>query len=366
MQKPEYKQAAGISQSAIKRFRSMPLIKFKEQFIDRISSKESVSESLTFGSLTDTLAFEPELVNDLFYIPPYDVEFPGDKLKAVMDASYEKIAEIVNNKRLLNNQGMLPEEIYIPDIYEMGEFKNTFVDVARELKYGGGKWSANTIYDNCAGAYRYYSTLVEAAGREVVSFVDSANANQMVNNLKTNPSTISYFVQQPGETLIFQQEIYEEYDYEGIKVPLKCAVDIIRLVHKEKTVYIPDLKTTYDVREFRDQAIKYGYLDQVSFYRYMVGKWLQTFKGGAYKDYVIANLFDIVIDPIVKVPYIFEFDAEDLDIIEHGSKVKNIKGWRNTLDEICWHIKNNVWTIPKELFENGKIKLKFFHDQERG
>lgn len=363
MQKSEYRLKTGISQSAIKKFRTMPLLKFKEVYIDKISEDEDTSDSLTFGSLVDTVAFEPKLFDERFYLPGHNVSIPGEKVKIIVERVYKQAKEIANNKTLLNQQGNLPEQLYIPDIRDLNEFRDLTIKVAREIKYGGGNWGNTTILDKVyEDGYDYYRSLVDANGRSIISTVESADADAMVKNLKSHPRSKEFFVQQEGETLLFQQEIYDVHEYEGITVPLKCAIDILRICPGNKLVYVVDLKTIYDIKEFREHAKKYGYLEQLSFYRFMVRKFLKTFRGGIYSDFDVMTPFDIAIDPIGKTPHIFEFDEGDLDIIEYGSETYGVKGWRATLEEICWHIKNMFWAESKEMYETGKIKLKFFHD----
>lgn len=363
MQKSEYRRVPAISQSVIKRFRSMPLPKFKEVYIDKTAEEdEDSSDSLTAGSLTDTIAFEPKLLDERFYLPSQRVEIPGEKVKIILDRLYQQAQELIDTKVLLNKQGNLPEAKYIPDIMELGEFRDTIITIAKDINFGGKNWGNATILEKVYEGKSYYYALVEANGRTVITTVDSANAHEMVKVLQTHPRSKDFFVQKEGDLLLFQQEIYEQYEYEDISIPLKCAIDIIRIVPSEKLVYLVDLKTIYDVREFREHSKKYGYLEQMSFYRYMLRRFLNTYRGGIYKDFDLMTPFDIAIDSITKVPNVFDFDEEDLEIIENGSEKYGIKGWKATLEEIGWHIKNKVWTESKEMYQTGKIKLKFFHD----
>lgn len=363
MQKSEYRRAAAISQSVIKKFRSMSLPKFKEVYIDKVSQEEEdTSDSLTTGSLTDTIAFEPKLVDERFYLPGKRVEIPGEKVKIILDRVYRQAQDLVDTKILLNRQGNVPEQLYVPDISELGEFRDNILKVAREINFGGKNWTNSTILEKVYEGKPYYYALIEAKGRTIIDTVDSADAHEMVKALQTHPRSKAFFVQQEGEVLLFQQEIYEQYAYDGIDIPLKCATDIIRIVPAEKLIYLVDLKTIYDVREFKEHSRKYGYLEQMSFYRYMLRRFLTTYRGGIYKEFTIVTPFDIAIDAVTKVPNVFDFDESDLEIIEYGSEKHGIKGWRATLEEIGWHIKNKVWTESKEMHQTGKIKLKFFHD----
>src|SRR5688572_823268 len=85
MQNPDYRKVFAISQSAIKAFKTKPIQKFKRIYIDGEKDDEDDDDKYDFGSLVDTLAFTPDLLNDRFYIPDQDVEIPGDKVKTIVD-----------------------------------------------------------------------------------------------------------------------------------------------------------------------------------------------------------------------------------------------------------------------------------------
>jgi len=137
-------------------------------------------------------------------------------------------------------------------------------------------------------------------------------------------------------------------------------LDIIRLDHKNEKVVVPDLKTTHTSEFFAKIARDFGYIIQVSFYMFILKEWLKTYQDGKYAHYQFELPVNIVVDRKYKVPFIYEYTWDDLDIAQNGSEEKNIEGWQSILERIAWHIANSVWDKPKELYETGKIKLKIF------
>src|SRR5688500_10011721 len=217
MQKSEYRQVSAISQSAIKAFRKIRLDQLRDIYIDQVSVDEDTSDSLTFGSLVDTLAFEPSLFAERFFIPEYEPNIPGDKVKQIGEKVYRQAKELVETKILLNEQGNVPELLHIPNIHDLAEFNNFTLKAAKEIRYGGDKWSTSRILDNVyEDGSAYFQHLAEASGRSIISTTESAEANQVVKNLREHPRSIPYFVQQEGEILLHQQEIYEDFEYENI------------------------------------------------------------------------------------------------------------------------------------------------------
>lgn len=362
MQKSDYRDVFAISQSAIKAFRSKGLHKFKKVYIDKEEDDDDDQDKYAFGSLVDTLAFEPMLMDARFHIPAHEVNIPGEKVKLIADKVFREAKEIVDNKIKLNELGNLPEPLYIPNLTNIYDWGDNILRVAREIKYGGTTWSGSRILDNVYGdAEGYFRMLGDANGRSIITANDNADAIEMVAALRNGKDTAPYFVQQENETLLFQTEIFVEHHRNGLIVPLKGALDIIRINHTDKTVQVPDLKTTYSSEQFKSIARNFGYVTQASFYNHLVREWLKTYEGGAYKDYEILVPLNIVMDREHKIPYIYEYDWEDIEIAREGSDTLNVIGWQNTLDEISWHIETGVWDRPKELYETGKIKLKIYN-----
>jgi hypothetical protein len=361
MQRPEYRELFAISQSAIKAFKYKPLQKFKQIYIDKIEDDEDESK-FAFGSLVDTLAFEPELIKDRFYISSEDVIIPGEKVKLIVDKVYKEALEIVENKRKLNEQGNLPEPLHIPGIKYLDEFNSLITKYAKEIKYGGTTWSSSRIIDTVyADGAAYFNMLGECGGRTIMTPMDNADAISAVDALRKAKETAAYFVQQKDEVLLFQQEIMINFkSQKGLALPLKAALDIIRISNTDKTVQVADLKTTHNTAGFKGVAKSFDYVTQVSFYNYLIREFLKEFHGGKYQNYTILAPINIVIDKEYLVPFIFQYSEEDIEIAENGSVAHDFKGWRQVLDEIIWHIETSIWDKPKEYYETGLIKLKIF------
>lgn len=360
MQKTEYRNTFAISQSAIKKFRKDGIIKFKKVFIDGEQDDDDDSK-YAFGSLTDTLAFEPNLIDKRFYIADDEVELPGEKVKTVVDRVFKEAQEIVANKIKLNASGHLPEPLPVPDITNIYDWEPELIRTAKAIKLGGKTWTVGRILDNLyINGANYFRFLALANGKEVITAMDNADAIEIVEVLRNNKETRPYFIQQEGEELLFQTEIFTEYAINNINIPLKGALDIIRINHNEKWIVVPDLKTIYDISKAEYQIVNYGYGIQAAFYNFLVKEWLKTYKDGAYIGYAIKNPLNIMIDRVNKIPYIYEYDWDDIDILTHGSREFKVEGWTETLKKIAWHMESGVWDRPKELYETGKVKIKIY------
>jgi len=361
MQRTEYKNVFAISQSAMKAFRKKTLHDFHNLYINQIEDDEDDSD-YAFGSLADTLAFQPELMDERFYIPEHAISIPGDKVKIIVDKVYKEASKIVETKMLLNEKGNLPEPIHVPSLEDLYDWEDVIMKYAKEIKYGGDTWSRPRILDKVVDeGQAYFRMMSNANGRYIISSMDNADAIEVVDNLRKDINTRKYFVQQEGETLLFQQEIFVDHIYQdNLMIPLKGALDIIHFDHKKRTVRVVDLKTTHTCEFFPKIAKELFYIVQVSFYQYILSEWLKTYEEGKYAGYEFEIPINIAIDRRTKIPYIYQYFAEDLEIAEYGSKEKNIQGWRETLDTISWHVSTGIWDRSRELYENGFIRMKIY------
>lgn len=373
MQRPEYQKIFAISQSAIKAFKTKTIQDFYDLYIEQ--REDGNDDKFAFGSLVDTIAFTPNLLDERFYKPDYSVEIPGEKVKFIVDKVYAEAIKAVETKNLLNEKGQLPEPLYVPNITDLYEWSDLVWKYAAEIEFGGSKWKKDRIMDTVANdGQNYFRLLSESQGRHIITEKDNIDAVEIVETLAKDPTTAKYFSATDGCAILLQHEIFVDHEYvinvekaEGekyavntITIPLKCAIDIAFLDHKNKKARIIDLKTTHTSEMFLKIAREYGYITQVSFYTTLLKSWLKLFEDGIYADYEVEAPINVVIDRKYKIPYVYEYDWDDLDIAENGSAEKNIEGWRETLDNICWHIHNKVWDKPRELHETGKIKLKIF------
>jgi PD-(D/E)XK nuclease superfamily len=359
MQKLDYKTTFAISQSAIKLFNKKTIQKFKKIFIDKEEDDDEDESKFDFGSLCDTLLFEPDLLEERFFFPDENVTFkePSAVIKQILDRTHKEGRKIVEDKRALNENGNLPERLYVESLGDLGDFLKIAVKHAREIKYGGKTWSDERIIDNLYEYRDYFYFLSVSLDRRVISSKDYNDALDVVSVVKSHPLTKDYFTQKEGETLLFQQDIYVN---EGFSIALKGIPDIIRIIHENETYIVPDFKSTYSGENFPEVARKLGYGIQASFYAYLVKEFLKTYEDGKYAHYNPLPPINIAIDKNYKVPYIYEYSWQDLELLQYGSKERNIRGWIDVIDDICWHFENDVWNMPKELFEKGKIVLKLF------
>lgn len=380
MQKSEYRNVWGISQSAIKDFQFKSPKKWKEVWIDKQLDPSKNDDNFTMGSLIDTILFTPEELDKRFYIG--EERLPSKAIASIIKMYYNTL--IATNKMYEEVNKEIPEPIALLDI-SMNHI-SMLVEQANQYCYKDGddekcgwntQWKDETRVKNLVEkGSDYFDSLVKAGGRKVISNEMNLEALRLVEVLRSDSEVRDYFVENEDNKLLFQLEIYINYPLleTDKELPLKGALDIVRFNHKDKTVQIADFKSSYSAFGFINSIKQFGYCDQLSYYDFLLREWLTQYCEGKYCEYKVIPPVNIVIDITDRIPYVYEYDWKDLTLAAEGNKeylyalfqthdhnVRIKKGWKKLLDEIGWHVVHQLWDKPKELYECRKIKVNLLN-----
>lgn len=372
MQNQSYRNTWAVSQSMLKKWTFMSPKQWKKRYIDNFNDDDKDEDYFTFGSLVDILLFTPEELDKRFYIGKEKI--PSEAIAWIIKEYYKELSLINKKTQELNEVLPFLENLIMVELDSspnlLIQCANNYVD--SDGKYGWQKnWKDETrIKSILEKGKEYFDSIKEADGRKVISPEQNFLALEIKNILQQDNNTKDYFIPTSENELIFQLEIFTEYCEE---LPVKGALDILRINHKDKTIQIADFKTSQSAYNFIDSIKKYGYCTQLSFYETLVYDWVIK-ERPEIKDYSLLNSINIVIDVYDLVPYIYEYNVDDILDSKHGNKkyllhkfginhpFKIKKGWMDILDEIKWHYKNNYWEKSKKMYEEGKIKLNLLNN----
>lgn len=348
-----------LSQTALKDWRAMPPNLWYENWVlgRRKFKRKRVMD---FGQLLDTLCFNPELFDKRFIVA--ECAKPSEKVENILVDVYEHLSELNHNIKDLNqkNGTKVPykkmslennEDVVKKFCLQHKHYENkpdqAFGDV---LKKGGGYWE-----------------FLKKIGKRVsITEQQKKSARELKEILYTNPNTKGFFVPKKGCEVLFQVQLHADFPIgaENVEsIPIKGILDIVHFNHNKKIVREVDLKFTNDVFNFNGYGgpVKmFGYTEQHSFYNYLIREWLQTYKDGAYADYVVQPPINVTIDDVIKVPYVYRYNMDDLIIKQKGVEGSPIRGWEDVLRDISWHIEKNDFSRPREHIENGFIQINSY------
>jgi hypothetical protein len=360
-----YRAKFAISQSAIKDWKEMPPQKWYDKWILKIT-KRKTGEALDFGTLLDTLCFSEKEFEKRFIVS--ETKKPSEKVTDIINCIFQHIAELNDNAKKLNEQ---PAEEGKPKVniplkkVSLVDNKDIVTKFTVEKDHYASK-PEQGYNDIIAKGTDYFELLKKSGKRIVITEVQKLLAEKLKEKLYNDPSTAGFFKPKKGCFVFFQVQIFGEFPVgleEVESLPIKGMVDIIHVNTKRREVREVDLKFTNDAFKFNHYGgpvRMFDYPMQHSFYDFLIPMWLKTFEDGKFADYTVMNPLNVVIDDDTQVPYVYEYNREDLYIKRMGIENTSIKGWEDTLNEIAWHLANNDWSRPKEHLVNGKMCINVF------
>ena len=307
-----------ISQTLIKEFSNSenPQI-FKEK---RENKTRKTNKSFSLGLYLDCLLFNPEKCEDEFAIS--DIEL-SDKIKDIYDS-------------------LIEDGIYVCD--------NRLLEKARFFNFGRSDWKDETILkkinENNIGE-KYLKFCFENKNKIVINTEFKNKADCIIDKLLSNEIFNKYLFVKGDDIESFSQVVLETSIND---IPVVIKPDLFIVNHKTKKIKLIDLKSSRNAYRFKEDVIKFKYGLQMSFYSDVLKI--------IYDGYEIEEHINIVGDTSNCNVYLYKYNEYDLNIEKYGTKWK--KGWIYYLNELNWHITNNVWNTTREQKENGFINLNIY------
>jgi hypothetical protein len=345
-----YRQKEGLNYSSIKVFDDDGVGVFYDQFILG-NKKEKKSTALLIGNIVDDiiLSHQGDLTSFYQHFDEKYVKFEGDKgsgqVFVLVDTLFDSLMETAVDGRVTAD-------------FETC-FREAFDKVQAGGKYKGKTWEKG-LEDFNANGKAYFDKKMEAIGKDVVDMKTLAVAEKTANALLTDEFTSTLL---RGEGNPVMPKVVIEFEYLGVKC--KVEVDMIELNHEEQTIQPIDLKCVYDNEDFNYSYIKYKYYLQAGFYTKAIEAWA---KKEDMEDYLILPFKFVVGDTSVnnRRPLIYTLDGQDIINAITGFKLRgyNYRGVHELVEEIKWHMDNDIWNCSREAIENdGHLLLSINYDK---
>lgn len=286
-------------------YSQLSALAFSPRFV--LSEEKDFSDGLKFGSLIDCLVTHPEdFINDFKVL---STQKPTGQMLEFCDTLFKNKCS--------------KEEAYM-----LVGFKRDKIEKVFERFENEGK--------------EYYNELLESEGKITITLEEYTNALVIKEKIINGLFTKQYFNS--------KNEIY--YQVPLVIGNLKCLFDMIVINHEYKIVFPIDLKTTTgSVYNFKQDFIRWHYYLQASLYQYC----LMTYLNQISCNYTLNNFrFIVASNNPNSIPLIYTTTKEDLNIGRFGTKTRygtKIKGFEELIDELKWHEENNMWEVPKEVYD---------------
>lgn len=337
-----YRAIETDSSSSLKEF-SMDRRKYYKKYYLREKVEEKENLATNMGKLVETLLLEPEEFDNRFYMSS-TVSIPTGLMLEFVEALYKITDEAAGTDGIVAR----PMEEMVEEAYKDSGFKISKEQVLN--KFFG------------SSAEIYYREIREVRSKKltVVTTQDITNAERIVEELKNNEFTRTIINLESDDRFeVFDQLKVESYFVDGHK--FKSMLDKVIVNHKEKKIYIYDLKCVWSVENFWNDYYLYrrAYIQAYLYWRAI--NYLALQEEFPWKDYVVENPRFIVCDSInYYSPLIYTLDNKRMEEAYNGFTIndKEYPGVKFLIEELSWAQENDIWSISKTNYLNdGIVKL---------
>lgn len=285
------------------------------------------SNAVFMGALVDDLLLDKESFKTKYFI------FNGKKPTATLG----KLADII-----INNYNKLPSKSNILNLISANSLWKGIKNEDILIGYITSKEFTSYIKAQYKSKTQTLLTTEQLAkGQEIADILLTHEYSKdiLINNLENH------------------NQFKFNFKYKGIK--FRGIIDKLLIDHKNKTIQIIDLKTGQGgVLEFPTSYLKWRYYLQEALYQKSVSYIEKKLK---LKGYTLLPFKFLYISTYEKIPSVYVIDNKWHEAALKGFKTTSgwvYKGLDELIDEVKWHYKNNVFHLPREVYENnGLIRL---------
>lgn len=352
----DYRTSPGLNYSSIKTFAQSGYQSFYKEFINGESyDEDDINEKagVIIGSVLDFLRIDC-----------------GGNLE-IFNQRYDERFCLFQGIKSNSQDFELADKLY--GIYERDKDSSTFseqfkeaVDIMkRKGKYKNkteesilesfqAKPSKEKLADNpnLTSAEDYYLAKIDNIGKQTVDIYQLDTAKRLLNITNKDSWLKDVFyssMEMKNKFVIF-------WEYNGMEC--KSELDITLWDHDNKIVYPKDLKcifsTTLQVVKYRYYKLLYGW--QAAFYTLALRSFLDQNNMSDWKVAPFEFLF-VGYAPNSR-PARVEVSEDMMKDALEGKEGDYLKGILFYLEQIQWHLDNNIWDGTKEQYENnGKLSI---------
>jgi hypothetical protein len=366
----EYRADKAISYSTLSTFQNEGVSGLKSI----LEGKKLETEAILFGSLVDCILTAPEDFDKRYKIVNTSVT---EIEKVILDEIYKKIYNKYYKKAGKKNSRGADRPSLVTLVMDHPQ---EVEEIVQRMGYGNSNYKLKTRVDKLVeNGYDYFQYMDEInEGKTLVNQYDYNDAIKMVDKVKSHPYTKWIFEEKEGIRVYYQQKFKINFRSSWIKNAdwyefrtnnfmewkesldekhtIKCMFDILYVNHAEKFIVPVDFKTTgKSENEFLKSFNKYNYDIQATMYSYILKKYLRS--NEYFYNFEVRPFMFLPVNKFSLLPQLYESVNSRKDcqsaFMDHENKLH--KPWYELLDEVKWHINNNVLDYRMETVINNGI-----------
>jgi hypothetical protein len=337
----EYRKLNGISYSDIRLFIQDRRKFYQEKILGEIGERKDTASTI-MGDMVHTLLLEPDKFDQKFVLPACTP--PVGQMKDLCDNLYTRTVRSMDENGKVTMQMSELLELAIQDTKYNGK--------GEEVAFKG-KGVEKIVEMFTGAAEMYYKELRDNHGRTVVSTMQIEKAELIANEMRENPWTSKYLIDQPGEES--HNELPVVFTYKGVE--LRGMLDRITVSHEKKKITPSDVKSSWDIESFDYSYVKNCYYIQAAMYDLAASAWATQQGIG---DYTIEPMTFLSCDTrgyMQSIPY--TLTGDDIGAAMYGFTLDNGKHYQGllaVLKDIKWAIDNGKWNVSKDVYQDMEKK----------
>lgn len=339
----EYRKVPMLSSSDLRDFAEDRLGFYKEKVLGK-KKVEKYNKAMLIGSIVHCLLLEPENFDKRFFMSICQHP-PTANLLLFTEALYNHTVANMDENGVVTVDFQELVDLAYPE----SEYKITKEAVLKKFTEPNQKTGET--------AEQYYNQLREAKTKGLeVACVDDINIAEKIVGQVRNDEFVGHIFED-GEDI----QSFNEQQIEGFKIDeleMKAMLDKIIANHKEKMLYIIDLKSVYDVTNFKEKywLKKKAYIQGYVYYKALMSGVLDL--GFDYSEYeIVPPVFVVAHSGCFYAPLRYRMDTLDLVDAYEGftHEGRNYIGVKEIIEDILWSQETGKWNISRKAYENRGV-----------
>lgn len=206
-----------------------------------------------------------------------------------------------------------------------------------------------------------YNERRQKFGKIIVTTEEVNKGEKIHGDLLSTSWTADILTHSSNEDFEVLNQLQIVFEIHGMIV--KSMLDKVHIDHIEKTIQPYDLKISYLVNNFGYSYFKQKYYLQVGMYDFALVNW--AFASGLNEYKILPMKFIVADSTLQSKPVIWETSPLNVEEGLYGFTYNGryYKGVYAIVDELKWCMEEQIWSTPKEVFDNhGIMKIKPFSE----
>lgn len=310
----EYYESKRISNSSLSWFQKSP--KFFKRMLDKEIKQEDKSY-FKYGKLVHKYISEPDTFDEEYLVMSYDIPTSPQQKQFCID--YAETGDLIESYK--NN-------------YKSKKKDKELIELATNLA---------TKYEN------YIKSLKNDGDKVIISEEKLEFLKEIKTSVSNHIKANELLLEKPGLTELPIYWNYKDESNDVHNLECKSKIDKVIIDKENKSITLIDLKTTYQIHNFKESFDEYSYDRQLAFYWLAIASYFETEFLGEDIDEYSKHTYIVAINSTPKYPEVRVFN------IPVGYLNSGLAQIQHIMPDLHWHYENDKWDHTKQYYFNDGV-----------